>query len=159
MSQVNLRLISLFFLPSISISFTQGRSPRALGSCSLLRVCRCAATNSQVRSQISAVVCGTPPLMSRSDNQDPFLSHTHFVTGEIPSSLGKLEKLERLYLDNNALSGKASVFGTSPAMSHVPCTLSNFHLYSFTQGLSPRALDSCSLLQICGYTTTNFQVR
>jgi hypothetical protein len=57
--------------------------------------------------------------MSRSDNQDPFLAHTHFVTGEIPSSLGKLEKLEGLYLDSNKLSGKASVFGTSPVMSRV----------------------------------------
>ena len=57
--------------------------------------------------------------MSRSDNQDPFLSHTHFVTGEIPSSLCKLAKLEKLYLYCNALSGKTNVFGTPPVMSHL----------------------------------------
>jgi hypothetical protein len=56
--------------------------------------------------------------MSRSNNQDPFLAHTHFVTGEIPSSLGKLEKLEHLYLQDNALSGKTNVFDIA---SDVPC--------------------------------------
>jgi hypothetical protein len=43
--------------------------------------------------------------MSRSDNQDPFLARTHSVTGEIPSSLGKLEKLKELQLDSNQLEG------------------------------------------------------
>jgi hypothetical protein len=61
------------------------------------------------------------PVMSRSDNQDPFLAHTHFVTGEIPSSLGKLEKLEGLFLNGNQLSGKVNISGTSPVMSRVQC--------------------------------------
>jgi hypothetical protein len=58
---------------------------------------------------------GTPPVMSRSNNQDPFLAHTHFVTGEIPSSLGKLEELEGLFLVNNKISGELNIFGTSPS--------------------------------------------
>jgi hypothetical protein len=101
------------------MSFAQGQSPRALGSCSLLRICGCSATNSQVRSQISAVVCGTPPVMSRSDNTTCVSLALLFVTGEIPSSLSKLEKLENLYLHGNALSGETNIFGTPPVMSRV----------------------------------------
>jgi hypothetical protein len=48
--------------------------------------------------------------MSCSDHHELFLARTHFVTGEIPSSLGKLEKLETLALMGNALSGKANIF-------------------------------------------------
>jgi hypothetical protein len=48
---------------------------------------------------------GPSPVMSRSDYHDLFLSFRDRATGEIPSSLGKMEKLEYLDLSSNQLEG------------------------------------------------------
>jgi hypothetical protein len=103
-----------------------GEIPKSIGGCTALQGLDLSNNKLEGRSWD---ICSDVPFRQP---RTLFLARTRFVTGEIPSSLGKLEKLKGLYLDNNALSGKTNVFGTSPMVSRVALRLVFFNNHNQT---------------------------